>query len=270
MSSASKKRDVWTLFVWSGGGCLGFIPRGYLLVLCLYILVHIPVTYSVCDDTSSCYPDPLDLIDTSKTDREFYVSSTCGSDDTTTFYTKAQDTLDETEYFCNATASHPKEDMIDRHADTIIDNPELDNPIEFENPKLQTYWQSDLTISKDGDVPAEQFVALHLTDQFLVRRVYALFLSPHVTQEGIVSDMRPEAMVIEYKPTNATDAEWLAWRYYAENCAEAFPGVETLEDGESAPYNTAVCEQKYYGGDTSTDNDYGFGRQLVSDEFLPV
>lgn len=231
-----------------------------LLTLFMVLSLSVSLLDAQCSPTTDCHAPPLDLatktIVDSNSFRTLEVSSTCGP---TTEYRKSSLTFNDTDFFCWANNnSHPAINMLDRTS------------VPFENfqsinPQLQSYWQSDNTIVIAGATPTAQSVSYNMTDNFLIRYIRVIFLSPHIFRENDNSDMRPRAMVFE--KYNASTNAWEALRYYAANCTISFPGVPKQNvDGTGPSYEAqvAVCMEKYYGLDTKTYSGWGFGRQEVS------
>ena len=235
-----------------------------VLILCLSCQNVLSQT-SNCPSDTPCFPDSENLA-LEGAGRNLDVSSTCGSNGVTT-YTKSVLLLDNTQFQCDATndtSKHPKEYMVD----TVTEQITLtagSAPVSYETANAITYWQSDNSITDNNGVPSDpeiEWLVLNLTDPFLIRYIRIVYVSPHVTGEDAVSDMRPKAICIERK-MNQDDAEWLPWRYYAEDCADVFPTVSLQTGNQEFPATTAVCIQKYYATDRSTGIGIGFGRQEV-------
>lgn len=236
--------------------------RLFSILVCLAFSVAQTVAQS-CDPDKDCHPSSQDLINLSFGARTLTVSSTCGSAGQTTFYRKAESTLDDSVLYCNASSPHPKELMYDKGQDIAIPD------FSYEDPKLRTYWQSENCIASLSAAPTEQFIELNLTDRFLIRRIRVIFLSPGIDYEGDNSDLRPLGMVIERSLGDG--GVWQPWRYYADSCALRFGGaIYEAVDGSTPDYGweKAVCRQTYYGGDVATHSGWGYGRQEVRDEGL--
>ena len=235
-----------------------------VLILCLSCQ-NVASQNTNCPPDKPCFPDSENLA-LAGTGRNLDVSSTCGSNGVTT-YTKSVLLLDNTIFQCDATndtIKHPKEYMVD----TVTEQITLtagSAPVSYESPNAITYWQSDNSITENNGVPSApeiEWIVLNLTDPFLIRYIRIVYVSPHITGEDAVSDMRPKAICIERK-MNQDDAEWLPWRYYAEDCPTAFLTVSHQTGNQATPATTAVCIQKYYATDSSTYIGTGFGRQEV-------
>ena len=227
-------------------------------IILLFVLVSFCVfpAYSqgLCSLSKVCHPTSDDLV-VDHPDRHLHVSSTCGTDNDTTVYRKKSDTGDFTDYLCDEANPHPPDYMVDESVDQIWE-------YVFENPVLNTYWMSGLTVASPGDTPGQVTITLNLTDHFLIRSVLAVFVSPHILDEGVDSDMRPRAMAIEYMASPTTP--WAGWGYFAQNCASSFPDVPVDTDTANLNATTPYCQEKYYSGDTSTYSNLGFGREQVS------
>lgn len=244
----------------------------YHLLLCAVLLLCLSCQTAVCQDTCSanvsCFPDSENLA-LAGTGRSLDVSTTCGTPEIT-LYTKDEQLLDRQLFICddsNSSARHPPEFMIDTSQETVALQP--DAPVTYSNPNAQTYWQSDNSRTETDGVasaPTEEWILLNLTDPFLVRYIRIIYVSPHIDSETSRSDMRPKAMCIERR-ASLNDPDWQPWRYYAEDCAEAFPNVVYQNGGITTPATTPVCIQSYYAGDSNTDVNYGYGRQEVSEVY---
>ena len=274
-------------FVWTGGGkkhkniktndFVNYLYRSLILVLksrnvlynlllCAVILLCVSCQTVLCEDPT-CNPDVPCFADSENlalaaTGRSLDVSSTCGTDGITE-YTKSALLLDDTLYQCDAsndTIKHPMEYMVDTSTETVT--LKGGSAVEYENPNAQTYWQSQLSITTIGGTASTEWILLNLTDTFLIRYIRLIFVSPHVNSATSKSDHRPKSLCIEHK-LSINDAEWLPWRYYAENC-ESFPSVAHQKGDQELSSVIPVCIQSYYAGDSGTDVGYGYGRQEVS------
>ncbi len=225
----------------------------HMLLNCLFLLCclscHlVPCQSQTCNQTQPCYSAMMHLAHGQGA--SVSVSSTCGTSgrvDYMTLLSSATFQCDAT----NATISHPKEYMVDFTTETIPSGT-------VETPNAQTYWQSEI----GGALP--QWVELNLTNAYLVRYISILFVAPHVESMLLSADLRPKSLVIEAK-FSQSDTEWTAWRYYAEDCAASWPGIQIrTTPGQFGP-TTAVCVQAFFGGDVATDLGSGFGQQVVSE-----
>ena len=214
-----------------------------------------------CSMFTDCHPPSQNLltgIGTTYLNRTLITDTTCGLTGTT-IYQKSSSTwgLDIPEdYYCNATFPHGQELMYDRIQKTEY----------LTEGDLTTYWQSDNAILKLDGVPVEKSVTLELGDKFLLRYFSVVFISPFITSSSDNSDMRPLAMIFEKK--SEVTSQWEPLRFYADNCARHFPGVNIQYlngTGPDFPATEAVCIERYYGGDASTFTGWGFGRQEVGD-----
>ena len=176
-----------------------------------------------CDDTSDCYPPSVDLLNVKYRARSVNASSTCGEtgDDT---YRRLSTELVTTDYTCNSTFPGSAHNMIDFHVLSLLN-------LSFENPKLSTYWQSQNTVGTSGATPQEEYIIIDFRDRFLIRMIEIVFISPHTEIDE--SDMRPRAVVVEKRASNDSTDDWQAWRYYAEDCAQSFPGWYTYADSHT-------------------------------------
>lgn len=221
----------------------------------------LPGALAQCTLDDECHPPTENLVLATNTFRTLTVSSECGGNGTDTYtpYRMTAQSLDLTDFNCTAGA-HPGTDM----ADTLTDSSIQD--FTFENPVLQTYWQSENSLASLDADPTTEYVCVNFTDVFLVRYFRAIFVAPEVTSATVMYDTRPRAMLISRRA--ATDQDLTPWRYYAEDCSMSFPDIlEENVDGTGTlyPSTTPVCIQKYYARDVETYSGWGYGRQQVSD-----
>ncbi|CAH1787412.1 unnamed protein product [Owenia fusiformis] len=211
----------------------------------------------ICSPIKACYP-PLEnvLAEIDKMDsRVISVSSVCGDPNPSVYRKAFGDTFDDNNFICNSTEgfNHPLPGLYDTKLSTYGENVEVMDPV------LDTYWQSNNTVSNEGDVADEQTIVLTLSDNFVFHSLKLVFISPHITG-SLMSDMRPKAMVVE--KLNGT--EWVPLRYYAEDCTLSFPGVTLQEsNGPSFSATTAVCMQTYFKGDTHTQKELSYIQQVI-------
>ena len=172
-----------------------------VLILC-FSCQNVLSQTSNCPSDTPCFPDSENLA-LEGAGRNLDVSSMCGSNGVTT-YTKSVLLLDNTQFQCDATndtSKHPKEYMVD----TVTEQITLtagSAPVSYETANAITYWQSDNSITDNNGVPSDpeiEWIVLNLTDPFLIRYIRIVYVSPHVTGEDAVSDMRPKAICIERK-----------------------------------------------------------------------
>ena len=251
-------KQTFPRFVWTGGGSR---KPAHWIISCLVLLLCSTLTLSqsdTCSIDTDCHPPAEDLvgdIPNFPDYRSVEVSSTCGSNGSTPYF-MAPSVLVFDVFYCNESNPHPAEYILDRSAE-VFDTIDLNNPI------VETYWQSENSIEEEGDTPTEEMVCFNMTTPFLIRKFRAIFAAPEFADELNLAetvDMRPEAMVIEIKPT--VDAEWIPLRYYAEDCSRSFPGVPQ-QTTTALPATTAACIEEYYNGDTTTLTEWPDGLQEV-------
>ena len=110
-----------------------------------------------------------------------------------------------------------------------------------------------------------------LQDEFLIRSIQVVFITPGESRDIIMADMRPRAIKIEVRrgqERSGGQEEWTAWRYYSANCSLYFPDVTEQVLGDSGEFpseaaTSVVCLRKYFAGDTTTMTHYGQGLNEV-------
>lgn len=127
------------------------------------------------------------------------------------------------------------------------------------------------------------FEQLDLHDEFLIRNIRVVFVSPSASRDDKTADMRPRAVKVEVRrgqgqgqsgnESSVGEAEtWTAWRYYSADCSTYFPGVteQVLDDERKSPSEAAtsvVCMRKYFAGDSTTQINDGYGLQEVAHNY---
>ncbi len=236
-----------------GDVCLYYVLLCMLLGKCL-------VMSQTCTDQAVCHPESGNLIGSTELTSTYRSldSSTICTDVPLKAFRKIGETNTNVNYYCNATDVPKIEYMLDTTSF------ELKN-IFFENPIYETYWQSKNAITVFGGSVTEEWLLVNVSESFLIRSIKASFIAPLLTdaeKQARPYDMRPMSTAIEYQ--TVPGGPWLAWRYYAEDCATAFPEVIIQPSvGPNYEATEVVCKQTYFAGDSTTYTGSTAGVQEV-------